>query len=94
VGYNHIDIEACHELGIPVANTPGANDIGVAEHTVMLALACLKKLPLVNAATHRGEWLFDKRRKIGIFEINGKTYGSSGWDGQLGPWLSASLLLV
>jgi phosphoglycerate dehydrogenase-like enzyme len=78
VGYNHIDIEACREFGIPVANTPGANDIGVAEHTVMLVLACLKKLTLVDAATHRGEWLFDQRREIGVFELNGKTYGLLG----------------
>lgn len=78
VGYNHIDIEACREFGIPVANTPGANDIGVAEHTVMLVLACLKKLTLVNASTHRGDWLFDQRREIGVFELNGKIYGLLG----------------
>ncbi len=78
VGYNQIDIAACTKRGIPVANTPGANDIGVAEHTVMLALACLKKLPLFNAATHRGEWLFPARQRIGVFEIDGKTYGLVG----------------
>jgi Lactate dehydrogenase and related dehydrogenases len=78
VGYNHIDIDACRELNIPVANTPGANDIGVAEHTIMLALACLKKLTYINSRTHKGEWLFDRRREIGIFEINGKTYGLLG----------------
>jgi len=78
VGYNHIDINACKEFGIPVANTPGANDIGVAEHTVMLALACLKNLPLYNAKTHQGEWLFTQAQKTGIFELNGKTYGLLG----------------
>jgi phosphoglycerate dehydrogenase-like enzyme len=78
VGYNHIDIAACKEFGIPVANTPGANDIGVAEHTLMLALACLKNLPFFNAKTHQGEWLFSQRREIGVFEINGKTYGLLG----------------
>ncbi len=78
VGYNHIDIEACREFGIPVANTPGANDIGVAEHTIMLALACLKKLPYFNAATHQGQWLFTEAQRTGIFEVNGKTYGLLG----------------
>jgi glyoxylate reductase len=78
VGYNHIDLVACREFGIPVANTPGANDIGVAEHTVMLALACLKKLPFYNAKTHQGEWLFTQAQREGIFEINGKTYGLLG----------------
>jgi glyoxylate reductase len=78
VGYNHIDINACKEFGIPVANTPGANDIGVAEHTIMLALACLKNLPLYNAKTHQGEWLFTQAQRTGIFELNGKTYGLMG----------------
>ena len=78
VGYNHIDIDACRELGIPLANTPGANDIGVAEHTIMLALNCLKNLPFYNAATHRGQWLFTQAQRTGIFEISGKTYGLLG----------------
>jgi phosphoglycerate dehydrogenase-like enzyme len=77
-GYNEIDINACREAGIPVANTPGANDVGVAEHTIMLALACLKKLTYFNAKTHEGEWLFEQRRAVGIFEIDGKTYGLLG----------------
>jgi phosphoglycerate dehydrogenase-like enzyme len=78
VGYNHIDVKACKEFGIPVANTPGANDIGVAEHTVMLALACLKNLPLYNAKTHQGEWLFTQAQRTGIFELNAKIYGLLG----------------
>ncbi|OGP66515.1 MAG: hypothetical protein A2W27_04690 [Deltaproteobacteria bacterium RBG_16_44_11] len=78
VGYNHIDISACKEFGIPVANTPGANDIGVAEHTIMLALASLKNLPYYNAKTHEGEWLFTEAQRTGIFELNGKIYGLLG----------------
>ncbi len=78
VGYNHIDVAACRQLGIPVANTPGANDIGVAEHTIMLALACLKNLPYYNENTHKGEWLFTEAQRTGIFELNGKIYGLLG----------------
>ncbi len=77
-GYNQIDLEACSEKGIPVANTPGANDSSVGEHTVMLALACLKKLPFFNAKTHAGQWLFPDSQRIGVFEIKGKTYGLIG----------------
>lgn len=65
-------------MNIPVANTPGANDIGVAEHTIMPALACLKKVTYANSRTHQREWLFDRRQEIGIFEINGKVYGLLG----------------
>lgn len=78
VGYNHIDVAACTEFGIPLANTPGANDIGVAEHTIMLALACLKNLPFYNAKTHGGEWLFTYAQRTGVFELSGKTYGLLG----------------
>lgn len=78
VGYNHIDISACKEFGIPVANTPGANDIGVAEHTIMLALSALKNLPYYNTKTHAGEWLFTEAQRTGIFELNGKVYGLLG----------------
>ena len=78
VGYNHIDIAACAEFGIPVANTPGANNIGVAEHTIMLAMACLKNLPFYNAKTHEGEWLFAHAQRTGIFELSGKIYGLLG----------------
>jgi phosphoglycerate dehydrogenase-like enzyme len=78
VGYNHIDVAACTEFRIPVANTPGANDIGVAEHTIMLAMACLKYLPFYNAKTHQGEWLFMHAQKTGVFELHGKTYGLLG----------------
>ncbi len=78
VGYNHIDIAACKEFGIPVANTPGANDIGVAEHTIMLALSALKNLPYYNAKTHAGEWPFSEAQSTGVFELNEKVYGLLG----------------
>lgn len=78
VGHNHIDIDACTEFGIPVANTPGANNTGVAEHTIMLALACLKYLTFYNDKTHQGEWLFMQAQRTGVFELNGKTYGLLG----------------
>ncbi len=77
-GYNNIDVIACKKRGIPVANTHGANDIGVAEHTIMLALACLKKLTYFNAATHAGEWKFQEAQRLGVFEINRKVYGLVG----------------
>jgi len=42
-GYDHIDIKACAQKGIPVANIGGANAISVAEHTIALALILLKR---------------------------------------------------
>ncbi|MDD5748294.1 MAG: hydroxyacid dehydrogenase, partial [Actinomycetota bacterium] len=40
-GFNHIDVEEAAKLGIPVANCGTANSSAVAEHTIMLILACL-----------------------------------------------------
>ena len=38
-GYDHIDLKAVGEMGIPVANNGGANAIAVAEHTLGLMLS-------------------------------------------------------
>ena len=35
-GYDHIDIDACSERGIPVVNNTGLNAVSVAEHTIGL----------------------------------------------------------
>jgi glyoxylate reductase len=43
-GYDHIDIDACAERGIPVANIGGANAVSIAEYTIMVALALLRRL--------------------------------------------------
>ncbi len=77
-GFDHIDVQACRHAGIQVANTPGANDIAVAEHTLMLALACLKKLALVHRQTQQGNWLQYKALELGVCELAGKTYGLLG----------------
>lgn len=77
-GYDHIDIEACREAGIPVANAGGSNSASVAEYTIMVALALLKRLMEAHQATSRGEWpqweLMDK----GTFDLLGKTWGIIG----------------
>ena len=77
-GYDHIDVEACREAGIPVANAGGANAVSVAEYTIMVALALLKRLLEAHEATARGGWpqweLMDK----GTFDLYGKTWGIIG----------------
>jgi glyoxylate reductase len=79
VGYEHIDLEACRRRGVLVANTPGVNAAAVAEHTILLALALLKRLVVANEATHAGRW---SQRELmwdrGVFELAGKTYGLVG----------------
>jgi phosphoglycerate dehydrogenase-like enzyme len=79
VGYQHIDLNACRQRGVLVANTPGVNDVAVAEHTMMLALALLKKAVYAHRLTSEGQWM---QRELmwerGVFELQGKTYGIIG----------------
>jgi glyoxylate reductase len=44
VGYNNIDIEAAHELGITVTNTPGVLTEATADLTMALILAVMRRL--------------------------------------------------
>ena len=77
-GFDSIDAAAAAGLGIPVANVGGANTSAVAEHTLMLILACLKKLTLVHEKTTHGEWLQDGIAGYGVFNLWGRTLGIIG----------------
>lgn len=76
-GFDKMDIELCRELGIPVANNGGANSIDVAEHAVMLMLACYRRLVEMDANVRRGAW---KEIDSGLttFALHGKTVGLVG----------------
>lgn len=87
VGYQHIDIEACTEAGIPVANTAGANTIGVAEQTVMAGLCLLKKIVMAHRTTAAGEW---RQLEIGPAELYGKVWGLVGM-GRIGKAVAERL---
>lgn len=51
VGINTIDVDVATQRGIAVANMPGANAASVAEGTVMLMLAVLRRLLPLDRAT-------------------------------------------
>jgi D-3-phosphoglycerate dehydrogenase/microcystin synthetase protein McyI len=79
-GYDHIDIDACSERGIPVVNNAGLNAVSVAEHTIGLIVGLAKSLPLTHQLLRTGGW---KTRtpylweELG-FEIDGRTIGIIG----------------
>ncbi len=56
VGLDNIDLEEARARGIVVTNTPGANTASVAEQTITLILALMRKLPEAVAATRSGGW--------------------------------------
>ena len=77
VGTEMLDMEAIKAHGIPVYVNAGVNAQSVAEHTLTLMLACLKRLPQINQQTHRGVW---KKQQVGVTtrELKGKTVALVG----------------
>jgi phosphoglycerate dehydrogenase-like enzyme len=55
-GTDNVDVKAAAARGISVTNTPGANAVAVAEHTVALMLAVAKQLVQADHAMRQGGW--------------------------------------
>ena len=78
VGIDKIDLQAAREAGVTVAITPGASAGPVAEHTVMLMLAVLRRLPLAHRSLTQGQWIPAALRTL-CFQLAGKTVGLLGF---------------
>lgn len=74
-GFDHIDVEACRERGIPVSCVPTYGDHTVAEHAMALLLAIAHRIPEASERTRRGD--FSNTGLTG-FEIHGKVMGVIG----------------
>ncbi len=75
VGVDNIDLEAATRRGIAVLNTPGANAVAVAEHTLALMLALARHLARADATTRAGKW---EKKSLEGTELRGKTLGIVG----------------
>lgn len=64
VGYDNIDVEAASRKGIVVCNVPDYGTQEVADHTVMLALALIRKLPRSMEYLRSGGWSYVPLRPI------------------------------
>jgi D-3-phosphoglycerate dehydrogenase len=58
-GYDNIDIDACTESGIYVANAAGVNARAVAEHVFAFILSWYKNIIALDGALKRGEFSMD-----------------------------------
>lgn len=89
VGTEMLDEDAIISHGIPIYVNAGVNAQSVAEHTLTLILASLKRLPQINAQTHNGVW---KKQQVGVttHELKGKTVGLVGM-GNIGRLVAAML---
>lgn len=79
-GLDNVDITAARERGIEVVNSPDANTLAVAEHTMALLLALARRLPLADHTLKEGRW--EKKSLIGT-GLSGKTLGIVGY-GRIG----------
>jgi len=80
VGVNTIDLEAAQARGIAVCNMPGTNSQAVAEATVMLMLAALRRAIRFDQATRGGRgWALDPADFDRVGELAGRTVGLVGY---------------
>jgi phosphoglycerate dehydrogenase-like enzyme len=77
---NTIDVEAAKRRGIAVCNLPGTNSRAVAEMTLLLMLACLRRIADLNTAVRteggwRGAWGLQEN----FGELGGRMVGLVGY---------------
>ena len=93
VGVNTIDLEAARRRNIPVCNMPGTNSQAVAEMTLLLILATLRRLVQFDRRTRAGRgWEIDPALMERLGEIRGRRIGLVGFGAVpslLAPWLKA-----
>ena len=77
-GYDRLDVEAARQARVPVANNGGANSVAVAEHTMMLILATLKRLVWQHVNVVAGKWRVGDLGEQRVYELAGKTLGIVG----------------
>jgi len=77
-GYDHVDVEAARKARVPVSNNGGANAIAVAEHTLMLMLAVLKRVVKFHNDVVAGKWRVGNAAEIRVYELSGRRLGIVG----------------
>ena len=83
VGYHDtVDLEAAAAAGLRLATTPEGTSIGVAEHTVLLALGAARRAAFADAELRQGRWHVNALRPVSV-ELFGKTVGFVGF-GRIG----------
>jgi phosphoglycerate dehydrogenase-like enzyme len=80
VGVDTIALDACKARGIAVCNMPGTNTQAVAEMTLALMFAVLRRTVMLDGATRSGRgWSLSPASLDGIGEVGGRTVGLIGY---------------
>ena len=76
VGVDNVDVEAATDRGVIVMNSPGANTVSTAEHTIGMLLALSRNIPQGHLSLkERRKW--ERSKFLGV-ELRGKTLGIIG----------------
>ena len=80
IGVNTIDLDAARRRGVAVCNMPGTNTQAVAEMTLLLMLATLRRLARLDELTRAGKgWEFERELPDDLGELSGRTVGLVGF---------------
>ena len=88
-GYDKFNIKGAIEAQIPTCNNGSQNGIAVAEHAVLLMLACLRKLIHFYDRTVNGNWK-NNSHGVDLYELRNKTIGILGF-GKIGKRVATIL---
>ena len=78
-GFDHIDHQAAAEHGVMVANTAGFVTEQVANHTILMLLACAKKLTELHDYVRAGRWGVDPAPDADTYPtVDGQVLGIVG----------------
>lgn len=76
-GTDSIDVAACTEHGVAVANNPGYGTVPVSEHAIAMMLALSRNL-IGSGKALRSGGAWAKRTRLDVRDINGRTIGIVG----------------
>ena len=79
VGVNHIDLQACRELGLAVTNTPDVLTDATAELAVLLMLAVARRAGEGERELRAGQWTGWRPTHLIGAQVTGKTLGLIGF---------------
>ncbi|GAU78078.1 phosphoglycerate dehydrogenase [Fusibacter sp. 3D3] len=86
-GVDNIELAGATERGIIVVNTPDANTVSAAEHTIALMLSMARNIPRANQHIKSKQW--DRTLFRGV-ELKGKTLGIIGL-GRIGTMVATRM---
>lgn len=85
VGYDSVDLAALNERGIALAIVGDVNSLSVAEHAMMMLLACAKRALRADQSVRGGDWAW--RNGFEATELGGKRLLIVGY-GRIGRHLA------